>query len=277
MRVLRLAALLLVFSLAASVLSGCDPDEDRLTLRDVDRYTSALLLEALEPSWNNGRIRHEVLTGHYLEALELFAKHLDGHGPTSRPSLFRFPRQRVAFYANAHNGLALLSWLRAGSAARDGVRAWDPAWSLVEHAIDGERLTLDEIADRVRVDGGREGGLLLSRGRRDSPRFPRAPFDAQTFEADRGAHLRFLLNEEGLFEATSGNVVGPWWLRELTEPRADDAIEGIAEPMDAGDLTAFLSEYLSFDHPHRIEVLRAAREQTLVLLSPDPAMDSGVR
>lgn len=268
---------MLPLALAVCLLPACDVDDDRLTLRDVDRYTPALLIEALEPSWNNGRIRHDVLTGHYREALELFAELLNEHGPSSRPSLFRFPRQRVSFYANAHNGLALLSWLRAGSARSKGDLSWDPAWSEAKHAIDGEQLSLDDLAHRVRLDGGREATLLLSRGRRDTPRFPAVPYDATTFDADRGAQIRFVLNEEGLFSSTSGNVVGPHWLGELINPAPPDAPSETPEPLGASDLNFFFSEHLAFDHPLRLEILRALRENTLVLQGPDPTIDLGFR
>ena len=267
MRPLRL---LLVLLATLCLVAACEPDAGRLTLRDVDRYTPALLQEALEPSWAHGRVNHEVLTGHHRDALELFAEHLGGHGPRTRPSLFRFPRQRLAFYTNAHNGLALLAWLRAGSADGDPQRAWDPAWSSEPHAIDGQELSLDDLAARVRAEGGRPSELLLSRGRRDSPELAALPYDGQTYEAERGAQLRFLLNREGAFTDTAGAVVGPAWLRTLVEPSAEaDPAPGNA-PMDPAALSSFLSTHLLFEHPLRLEVLRAAREGRLVPADPDP-------
>ena len=261
---MRLFRLLLLIPLL--LLGGCDPDEQRLTLRDVDRYTPALLQEALEPSWNAGRIDHRVLTGHYRDALELFEERLAEHGERSRPSLFRFPRQRIAFYANAYNGLALLAWLRAGAADGDTERTWDPAWEARTVTIDGEPLGLADLEARVLEEGGREALLLLSRGRRDSPLVPEKPFDGQLFESQQGAQLRMLLNEEGAFRDTSGAMVGPAWLRTLTEPLPD----ADAPPYDEARLAAFLHEYLGFSHPLRLEILRAAREGSLVPAEPDP-------
>ena len=271
----KLLPLLLWSSLFA--IGGCDPDEGRLTLRDVDRYTPALLQEVLEPAWNRGRIRHEALKGHYREALDLFAKHLEGHGPNSQPSLFRFPRQRIAFYANAYNGLALLAWLRSGAGDGDPERVWEPAWDAEPHPIDGELLSLGDLADRVREQGGREAELLLSRGRRDAPIVPKRPIDGQTFEADRLAHLRMLFNQEGIFEDTAGTVVGPAWLGTLIDPRTDPAGGEGVPPLAPDELAAFLNEHLLFDHPLRLQILRAARGGTLVRAEADPRIAPGSR
>ncbi|BAM03396.1 DUF547 domain-containing protein [Phycisphaera mikurensis] len=265
MRPFRLPLLLL--SLLACV-SACDPDAERLTLRDVDRYTPALLDEALEPAWDRGRLNHRVLTGHYRASLELFAEHLDGHGPRTRPSLFRFPRQRIAFYANAHNGLALLAWLRDGSSDGDPTRAWNPAWSDRKHAIDGEMLSLDDLRGRVLAEGDRTTLLLLSRGRREDPAFPQSAFDGQLYDEGRGAHLRFIVNREGLFRDTSGRVVGPPWLRVLTAAEGPDADAG--PPLGPARLAAFFDEFLRYDHPLRLQILRSAREGTLVPGDADP-------
>ena len=251
-------------------LAACEPDPGRLTLRDVDRYTPALLQEALEPSWAHGRVNHAVLKGHHRDALELFAEHLNAHGPRTRPALFRFPRQRLAFYTNAHNGLALLAWLRAGSADGDPQRRWNPAWSTQPHAIDGQQLSLDDLAARVRAEGGRVSELLLSRGRRDGPELAAVPFHGQTYEAERGAQLRFLLNRERAFTDTTGAVVGPAWLRTLLEPSPEQDAAPRNAPMDAAALASFLGTHLAYEHPLRLEVLRAAREGRLVPDRPDP-------
>ena len=270
---------------ALLALPACDPDEGRLTLRDVDRYHPALLQEALEPSYNDGRINHEILKGHYRETLDLLAHHLPDHGPRTDPSLFRFPRQKLAFYTNAHNALALLAWLRSGSADGDPQRVWDPAWDAEEHAIDGQRLSLDDLVARVRAQGeqmrsggGREAELLLSRGRRDSPRFAPLPYDGQLYESQLREQLRALLNREDAFEDTQGEVVGPAWLRTLTEPLDGDLdASGGPPPLDDAALTAFLHEHLLYENPLRLPILRAAREGRLVPGPVDPRVAPPLR
>ncbi len=154
---------------------------------------------------------------------------------------------------------------------------WDPAWDTGPHAIDGDRLSLDDLADRVREQGGREAELLLSRGRRDAPIVPKRTIDGQTFEADRLAHLRMLFNQEGIFQETGDTVVGPAWLGTLTDPPADPDGGDAAPPLPPEELAAFLNEHLLFDHPLRLKILRAAREGTLAHAEADPRIATGSR
>jgi hypothetical protein len=140
------------------------PDEARASW-------SAVLETAVDDA---GRIDFEGVRARPAE-LETFVAWVGAVGPRTRPEWFPKTSDRVAYYVDAYNALAMYNVLHAGVLPKSKVRFF---W-LRELRIDGRRISLYDLEnDVIRPLGEPRVHFALNCMVRGCPRLPREPFGA---------------------------------------------------------------------------------------------------
>ena len=142
-----------------------------------------------------GRIDFEGLRGEP-EALERFVAWVAQHGPETRPELFPRPEQRIAYYVNAYNALAMYNAVHSGVLPKSKARFF---WAR-ELALDGRQVSLYDLEnDVIRPLGDARVHFALNCMVRGCPRLPRYPFRGETLQLHlKTASQEFFNDEEHL-------------------------------------------------------------------------------
>ncbi|HSI32250.1 MAG: DUF547 domain-containing protein [Phycisphaerae bacterium] len=215
-------ATLLAFAL--SLVAGCTPDRsprgdsrERLMTRWDDSDWAQVLKAVVTP---DGHVRYKPLAANergVRQKLDRYRTHIARVSPESRPDLFPYETDRLAYYINAHNALALSEALRIYEdetegggprvEAREALRLFEMA---VEREFDvgGARTTLDALAnDHIRPRGDPRALLALSSMSRGSPPLRAEPYRGPDLDRQLGEQAtRFLSDPRGAKPGEDGTV-----------------------------------------------------------------------
>jgi Protein of unknown function, DUF547 len=128
--------------------------------------------------------------------LDTYVAWIGSVSPKSEPSLFPTAEDRLAYYLNAGNALAMYNVVRSGTPFRlpsDNVRFFFGDKFLVG----GEHLSLHALEnDRIRPLGDPRVHFALDGIAKSGPRLPRQPFAADRLDAQLEAAAREFLNDK---------------------------------------------------------------------------------
>lgn len=238
-------------------VTACDKfEEPELDLDNLYSYTEAPLAVLLSASEISGRIDYTVVERSYADYLDRFVELAADAGPTTYPAVYFQARHRAAYYINVHNGLVMQTWLRRGAGTGDAELRFDPAWlDEAVHRVDGQTVSINDVAERALAQGFAETPLALITGTVTGPHVPNPPLEAEVFQRALDTHARTFLSDERSFE----RVLQPDGQTFLYF--APPVLEQHAETL--GNLEALIDRFVPEDHPDKLGLLRAAHEGTL--------------
>ncbi len=256
--------------LVLAVPLGCDQSGSEMDLFNLDNYTAAPYAEVLQASEISGRVNYRVIREGYTAPLDKYLELAAAQGPKSKRRIFFQPRHRASYYLNVYHALLLRTWLEHGAADDPAGLQLDPAWlDEKKHTVDGEVLSLNEIAEQARVQCGkldlskRERGetgartsdtaqlieFALNPGTLDGPPIPSPPFDAETFERVLNNHVRAYLAEPTAFRRTDDGFSAPEVLGRIRDR--------------VPNMVTFVDTYVPATYPDKLALLRAVKEDRL--------------
>lgn len=114
-------------------------------------------------------------------------------GPESRPAQFPTHADRLAYYINAYNALAMNAAVHSGRLPQDKVRFF----VLTSVELDGRKISLYSLENSViRPLGEPRIHFALNCMVRGCPRLPREPFSAPTLDQQLEREAKRFLNED---------------------------------------------------------------------------------
>ncbi|MEM1027108.1 MAG: hypothetical protein AAGJ38_03405 [Planctomycetota bacterium] len=236
-------------------------EEPELDLERLYGYTSAPLAVLLSAAWVNGRVNYPLIARDYAEYIDRFVELCAEDGPNSQPNVYFETRHRAAYYVNVHNGLILQTWMKHGAASGDTDLRFDPAWLDEQiHSVDGEMVSIREVAELAMQQGYQFMPFALASGTVTGPPVPASPLDAETFDRALDRQVRLFFADA----RTIGRVPDPDGIGQTFY-----APPVLAEHGERfGSLEALLDLYIPEGYPYKLDLLRAAHEQTLRFREP---------
>ncbi|MEM7576198.1 MAG: hypothetical protein AAF328_01875 [Planctomycetota bacterium] len=236
-------------------------EEPELDLEHLYSYTPAPLAIVLSAAAVNGRINYPLIARDYGDYIDRFIELCAEAGPNSHPEVYFETRHRAAYYVNVHNGLILQTWMKHGAASGDVDLRFDPAW-LDEriHRIDGEVVSIRDLADLALQQGYELTPFALASGTVTGPPMPSTPLEAETYDRALERHVRVIFTDERT-------------VQRIQEPGSDRPLfygpPVFAQYPDRfGGLEAFFDLFIPETYPHKLDLLRAAHEGTLRFRQP---------
>jgi len=156
---------------------------------------------------DSGRVDFAALAGDRAE-LDRYVASLYAAEPNSAPERFRTRAHLLAHHLNAYNALAMFNVLERGVPRSLGGIELARFFYLRRFSIDGAPLSLYAYEnDVIRPLGEERVHFALNCMSASCPRLPRAPFGAETLEANLEGEARRFLNEPRNVRVDDANKV----------------------------------------------------------------------
>jgi hypothetical protein len=130
------------------------------------------------------------------DAFHVFIRHIAQVSPQNRPEMFLKPEDKLAYYINAYNALALYGVIQKNFPEDfDGLTHRAKFFLLTKYVVGGERISLQKLEnDVIRPLGDPRVHFALNCMVRSCPRLPQGPFFAATLDEQLNAAAREFLN-----------------------------------------------------------------------------------
>ncbi|HYE19553.1 MAG TPA: DUF547 domain-containing protein, partial [Tepidisphaeraceae bacterium] len=210
--------------IALLLATGCTPNRsprgdsrERLMTRWDDSNWAQVLQAVVTP---DGHVRYKPLAANergVRQKLDRYRTSIARISPENRPDLFPYETDRLAYYINAHNGLALSEALRiyedevAGGGprveAREALRLFEMT-AEPQFDVGGAKTTLEALAnDHIRPRGDPRALLALSSMSRGSPPLRAEPYRGPDLDRQLAEQAsRFLSDPRGAKPGEDGTV-----------------------------------------------------------------------
>ncbi len=175
------------------------PDEKQITLESARDSWAQVLNSHVDPK---GRVNFKNLDKDYLP-LYRYIKFVAQSDPISHPERYSTSDERLAYYLNSYNALAMYGVLSKGT-PQDFGQIWDRAnfFKLTVFNIGGKKISLYDYENKViRPLGDPRIHFALNCMVRGCPRLPQKPFLAETVQSTLNTLSKEFVNHPRHVEA----------------------------------------------------------------------------
>ncbi len=143
---------LIAVAIMAVSLAGCQSAKKTIECNKAGRLKYELLDKTLHAYVRNGSVDYRRLKANH-RLLDEFVDSLKCIGPKTSPELMPSDKDRIAFWINAHNAIALREAVKRYP-CKSVYSFWQDFSTSTQAYVDGKLMSLKEIADAARRAGG---------------------------------------------------------------------------------------------------------------------------